>query len=40
MALSDARSKNPEAVRKAKAKAIPHIQFMIRIYYGQLDNGT
>ena len=39
MALNEARSKNPEATRKAIARAIEHINFMITIYSEQLDHG-
>lgn len=39
MALGDARSRNPEAIRKARAKAVTHLEFMVKIYYEHVGNG-
>ena len=39
MALNEARSRDPEKIRAARAKAVMHLEFMIKIYYEQLDNG-
>jgi hypothetical protein len=39
MTLNGPRSRNPEAIMKARAKAILHIEFMIRICCEQLGDG-
>ena len=39
IAFNGARANNPEKIKAARAKAVMHLEFMIRIYYEQLDNG-
>jgi hypothetical protein len=39
MALNEARSKDVAAVRRAKIRAILHIDFVIELYYDQLADG-
>ena len=38
MALNAAKSRNVEALRLAKKKAVAHIEFMIEVYYEQLNH--
>ena len=39
MALSNSRSKDVAAIRRAKIRAIRHIDFVIEFYYDQLAGG-
>jgi len=38
-ALNEARSSNPDEMRRARNRAIKHIEFMVMIYEEQLSNG-
>ncbi len=39
MHLSETRSKNVTAIRRAELRAIRHIDFVIELYYDQLAGG-
>ena len=39
MALNEARSNDVAAVRRAKSRAVRHIEFVIELYYDQLNGG-
>ena len=38
-ALNEAKSSNPEEMRRARSRAIKHIEFMIMIYEEQISGG-
>ena len=38
--LNEAKSKNPMEYKRAKIEAITHIDFMVELYYGQMEDGN
>ena len=38
-ALNESKSKDPDAYRKARRRAVAHIEFMIELYREQLEDG-